>query len=170
MGNKTLEDSLSDEQSKEKTFLNEVSSLFHLDKSPKSSLLSVRSFKNNEDITFFGHLIREHPDSFIILYPAVVTYNSVVREISYLSSQPLLRYFKHQLKFVTLPSVFGLLSYLKESRNLYSNIPGYFTQERLDQIDILIMQLEMNLQTLGYLKPSLATTFYVKNDNDKYRH
>lgn len=108
--------------------------------------VAVRAFKLSSE-TLLGYLIEELPDSFLIVFPAVLSKNEdseLVSAVHPLSS-PTCRLFKSKVTLMGMPTPTQVLYYLSLTDTRFDELPDYFTIHRKTNVAALIAMIKDQL-------------------------
>lgn len=126
------------ETREEKAFLSQYSIL-----SKEGFLVREKSFRvitldltnKNKMMAFqFGDLA----DSVILGLPGIMGIQGGSIKVEFISKVPMVRFQKHQISMMTVPSHNLLLPYLEQSKDKFDTLAGFFNFERRVQIDAVI--------------------------------
>jgi hypothetical protein len=106
---------------------------------PDDSRISVRMFSLNGGKTVFAYLFDELDDSFIVGQPSLLgEAEGASVAIAGISPTPVVRLYKSSIYMSAVPPLGAMLKFLLATRAMKEDMKGYFTKERLVQVDSLI--------------------------------
>jgi hypothetical protein len=135
----------------EKQFIQEFVALTKAGVLIKTDKVSIRAFALNDNTTVLCYILAELDDSFVVIFPSIVSISgtSIVR-CTTISPIPMTRLLKSSIKLVGIPPSKYIFYYLFATQDKFSLIPGYFNENRTNQIRSLIsvMKEDLNIESI----------------------
>ena len=129
----------------EKLFISEYMALTKEGSLVKKGKITVRMFSMVSGGTIVAHTFSELPDSYIVAFPAMMVSDDNKVQAKMISPANLVRVYKTSIVLSAMPIPKFLLSYLIACKDKVKELPGFFTEERRSQINIMIEALKSQL-------------------------
>lgn len=114
----------------------------------KEGRLAIRLWSLSTGKIVVAIVVTEMPDSYITVLPYSMTpEEDMGMTIKRLSPAPVVRIYKNILGIMSVPPLEYTLPYLKIVKRNTTDLPGFFNEIRIAQLDSLIFQLEENTES-----------------------
>lgn len=130
--------------------------------------VNVRQFSLTSGKSILGFLIKELPDSFLLVLPTSLHSSGGEISASLVTSPPLCRFLKGNIMMTTIASDLPLLYYLLSVEEHFSLCPGFFTEKRIAKIKVVIQEMRNRLGgvTLSSPKKEVIPPEILKDNSD----
>lgn len=172
----------------EKAFISEMAALNQKGVIIRKGAVSVRMFSMGGGKTIVAYLLQETDDGFIVALPTCLVSNTETGVVTaeFIAPSAMVKLFKTGSYLMALPTPTIFYHYLNLTKDRFSSIPGFFNQERRNQVDALLTQLKNTNEIKGTSGEKIDTSteenqlndfddedsslFFVKSVKSKYRH
>lgn len=119
--------------------------------------VNVRQFSLTNGKSILAYLVKELPDSFLLVLPTSLHSSGGEISASLVTSPPLCRFMKGNTMMTTIASDLPLLYYLLSTEEHFKLCPGFFTEKRILKIKMVIQEMRNRLGGVTLSSPKKET-------------